>query len=71
MEHKPRKWISNQLMFWEADEWEQAYRACNETDPRFEQMSGTEQVSCMVGWLMNQYPVSREQLEERKRKIRA
>lgn len=71
MEQKQRKWISNQLMFWESDKWDHAYSVCSQTDSNFEQLSGTEQVNCMIGWLMNQYPVSLEQLEERKRKVRA
>ncbi|HOB90669.1 MAG: hypothetical protein WBH35_08645 [Bacillota bacterium] len=70
MEHEQRRWISNQLMFWESHEWDQAYSACAQTDPAFERLSGTEQVTCMIGWLMNQYPVSLEQLEARKRKVR-
>jgi len=66
-----RRWISNQLMFWESDEWNQAYLACSQADPGFGTLSGTEQVTCMIGWLMNSYPVPRELLEERKRKVRA
>jgi hypothetical protein len=59
-----RRWISNQLMFWESDKWDQAYLG-------FGTLSGTEQVTCMIGWLMNSYPVPRELLEERKRRVRA
>lgn len=71
MHVEQRRWISNHLMFWESDKWDQAYTACSQADAGFGQLSGTEQVNCMIGWLMTQFPVSLEQLEERRRKVRA
>ena len=47
---------------------EPSYLACSQADPGFGTLSGTEQVTCMIGWLMNSYPVPRELLEERRGK---
>lgn len=55
-------------MFWTDEEWDEAYQHAESSNPDFSQLSGMEQVRQLIAYLMQRYPVSREQLQEAKHK---
>ncbi|QOR33735.1 hypothetical protein IMX26_09495 [Clostridium sp. 'deep sea'] len=62
-----REWISQEKMFWTKQEWDEAYTSVSQ-NLDFNNLKATDRISKLIGYLMNEYPVSLTQLKEAKAK---
>lgn len=58
-----RTWISAKQLFWSKEEWQEAMNHYAQ-EPSFQSLSGGDQVSKLVGYLTNKYPVEQKELQK-------
>lgn len=62
-----RVWLSPEKMFWQDSEWNEAYQQLSEQKNDLS-MNGSAQMQFLISYLMKNYPVTKEQLQEAKQK---
>ncbi|WP_353894047.1 hypothetical protein PRVXH_000822 [Proteinivorax hydrogeniformans] len=64
-----RTFKSPKYLFWDKKEWQEAAETLANSSPEFVDLTGKEQVSQMIGWLSDQYPVEQEEIDKAKAKV--